>query len=221
MDRFDTYAITVPAEGGLKGIWKLESPPPISLRKLGESGLWRRLGSTSAGNSAKHLCCLCRPGKAVKRRRTCSCKKSTPVTHCPATIKKQVPTLADPCARGWTPTNSPRNPSSLTYPIIQKSKIHPPFLPRTQSHPVKPKKMVGRDPSKPKPETRPVRSSFSEGGNSKLTVFKQNSRCAPWNCLSNPPEHRIGIPRRCVNEAGLSIVISRNKLTGLGIVWII
>jgi hypothetical protein len=38
-----------------------------------------------------------------------------------------------------------------------------------------------------------------------------HSRYIPWFALSNRPEYRIGIPRRCIPNAGLSIVIEESS----------
>ena len=39
----------------------------------------------------------------------------------------------------------------------------------------------------------------------------RNSRYFPWFALSNRPEYRIGIPCRCIRNAGLSIVIEQSS----------
>ena len=36
-------------------------------------------------------------------------------------------------------------------------------------------------------------------------------RYLPWFPLSNPPEYRIGIPRRCVRNAGLSLSLQSSQ----------
>ena len=103
-----------------------------------------------------------------------------------------------------------------------------PLFPRSEfklppSSPVVPSRAGGQNS---KPETRNQKletmTTFKlREYNDKLHVDALKPRYAPWYRLSNPPEHRIGIPRRCVNEVHLSIVFPRNNLTELGIVWII
>jgi hypothetical protein len=43
------------------------------------------------------------------------------------------------------------------------------------------------------------------------TFLNRKSRYFPWFALSNRPEYRIGIPRRCIRNAGLSIVIEESS----------
>jgi hypothetical protein len=225
---FDTHVITAPAEGGQKGTWKMDRSNfgfagPITLaapirrtevlrrRKLGEAGSWRRPGPTSTGNSAKRLCSLC-----------VFLQKSPPQPIVPQRPK----TSANPCQpmrRGGYP--QPGCEVQALPPIqLSKNPLIP--SPSRRSHQVAPSQSRKNGWARPrktrnhKPKTPTSMLNLREH-NDQRHHDALNSRCAPWNCLSNPPEHRIGIPRRCVNEVDLSIVISRNKLTGLGIVWII
>jgi hypothetical protein len=42
-------------------------------------------------------------------------------------------------------------------------------------------------------------------------LLNRDSRYFPWFALSNRPEYRIGIPRRCIRNAGASIVIEQSS----------
>ena len=54
-----------------------------------------------------------------------------------------------------------------------------------------------------------IRCSVLDVGCSMFPNLKP--RYFPWFALSNRPEYRIGIPRRCINNAALSIVIEESS----------